>query len=96
MTLTKAKIVEAVAEQTGYPKKQSVNTIETLQEIMKRTLESGEDVLVSGFGKFCVKTKLERRGRNPATGEDMMLTPRRVVTFRCSPQLRDKINGKQH
>ncbi len=96
MTLTKANIVEAVAEQTGYPKNQSINTIETLLEIMKRTLESGEDVLVSGFGKFCVKEKRERRGRNPATGEDMMLEPRRVVTFRCSQQLRDKINGKQH
>jgi integration host factor subunit alpha len=67
--------------------------IETLLEIMKRTLESGEDVLVSGFGKFCVKEKHERRGRNPATGEDMMLEPRRVVTFTCSRKLRGKING---
>jgi integration host factor subunit alpha len=62
-------------------------------EIIKRTLESGEDVLVSGFGKFCVKTKRERRGRNPATGEDMMLEPRRIVTFNCSRKLRDKINS---
>ena len=93
MTITKAKIVEAVAEQNGYPKKQSVNTIDTLLEIIKRTLESGEDFLVSGFGKFCVKEKHERRGRNPSTGEDMILEPRRVVTFRCSQLLRDKING---
>ena len=93
MTLTKAHIVEALAEQNGYPKRQSFDTIETLLEIIKRTLESGEDVLVSGFGKFCIKTKHERRGRNPATGKDMMLEPRRVVTFRCSRQLRDKING---
>ena len=93
MTLTKAHIVEAVAERSGYPKNQSFETIETLLEIIKRTLESGEDVLVSRFGKFCVKTKHERRGRNPATGEDMTLEPRRVVTFRCSRQLRDKING---
>ena len=92
MTLTKAKIVEEVAKQNGYPKNQSSEIIETLLEITKRTLESGEDVLVSGFGKFCVKKKHERRGRNPATGEDMMLEPRRVVTFRCSRQLRDKIN----
>ena len=63
-------------------------------EIMKRTLESGEDVLVSGFGKFCVKEKRERRGRNPATGKEMVLAPRRVVTFKCSGRLRDKINGK--
>ena len=96
MTLTKAHIVEALVEQNGYPKRQSFDTIETLLEIIKRTLESGEDVLVSRFGKFCVKTKHERRGRNPSTGEDMMLEPRRVVTFRCSPQLRGKISGKQH
>jgi integration host factor subunit alpha len=93
MTLTKAHIVEAAAEQNGLPRSQSVNTIKILLEIIKRTLESGEDVLVSGFGKFCVKEKHERRGRNPATGEDMLLEPRRVVTFRCSRQLRHKING---
>ncbi len=93
MTLTKANIVEEVAEQNGYPKNQSVEMIETLLEILKSTLESGEDVLISRFGKFCVKEKHERRGRNPATGKDMMLEPRRVVTFRCSRQLRDKING---
>ena len=96
MTLTKAHIVEALAEQNGYPKKQSFDTIETLLEIIKRTLESGEDIMISGFGKFCVKEKKQRRGRNPATGQDMMLEPRRVVTFRCSRQLKDKINGKQH
>src|SRR5210317_234025 len=95
MTLTKANIVETVSEQIGYTKHQSSEMIETLLEIIKRTLESGEDVLVSGFGKFCVKEKHERRGRNPATGEDMMLEPRRVVTFTCSRKLRDKINGKQ-
>ena len=94
MTLTKVHIVDAVAEQIGYPKNQSTKMIETLLEIIKRTLESGEELLVSGFGKFCVKTKRERRGRNPATGEDMMLEPRRVVTFRCSRQLRDRVNGK--
>jgi integration host factor subunit alpha len=93
MTLTKAHIVESVAEQIGYTKHQSSEMIETLLEIIKRTLESGDDVLVSGFGKFCVKTKHERRGRNPATGEDMMLEPRKVVTFRCSRKLRDKISG---
>jgi integration host factor subunit alpha len=93
MTLTKAHVVEALAEQNGYAKKQSVNTVETLLEIIKRTLESGEDVLISGFGKFCVNQKRERRGRNPATGQDMMLEPRRVVTFKCSGKLRDKING---
>jgi integration host factor subunit alpha len=96
MTLTKAHIVGEVAEQNGYPKNQSFEMIETLLEIVKRTLESGEDVLISRFGKFCVKEKHERRGRNPATGEDMMLEPRRVVTFNCSHKLRDRINGKRH
>ena len=92
MTLTKANIVGEVAKQNGYPKNQSFEMIETLLEIIKRTLESGEDVLVSRFGKFCVKTKHERRGRNPATGNDMMIEPKRVVTFRCSRQLRDKVS----
>jgi len=92
MTLTKAHMVGAVAEQNGCAKNQSVNTIETLLEIIKRTLESGEDFLISGFGKFCVKEKHERLGRNPATGEDMMLEPRRVVTFRCSGKLKARIN----
>jgi len=96
MTLTKVHIVDAVAEQIGYTKHQSSEMIETLLEIVKQTLEYGEDVLVSGFGKFCIKEKHERRGRNPSTGEDMMLDPRRIVTFSCSRQLREKINGKRH
>jgi integration host factor subunit alpha len=96
MTLTKIHIVDSVAEQIGYPKNQSSEITETLLEIIKRTLESGEDVLVSGFGKFCVETKHERRGRNPLTGEDMILEPRRVVTFNCSRRLRDEINEKRH
>jgi len=95
MVLTKANIVEAVAEQNGYTKNQSFEMIETLLEIIKTTLESGEDVLESGFGKFCLKEKHERRGRNLSTGKDMMLEPRRVVTFTCSRRLRDRINGKQ-
>lgn len=67
--------------------------IETLLEIIKRTLESGGDVLVSGFGEFCVREKQGRRGRNPSTGEDMMLEPMKVVTFKWPRQLRNKING---
>ena len=95
MILTKAHIVEAVADQNDLTKTQSSDTVEILLEIIKSSLESGEDVLVSGFGKFCVKEKNERRGRNPSTGEDMFLRPRKVVTFRCSRQLRDKMNGNQ-
>jgi integration host factor subunit alpha len=92
MALTKADIIEVIAVQNGYPKKQSSEIVETRLELTKSTLESGEDVMISNFGKFCVKEKRERRGRNPAIGEDMLLTARRVVTFKCSGQLRDKIN----
>jgi integration host factor subunit alpha len=70
-------------------------TVETLLEIIKSTLASGEDVLMSGFGKFCVKEKRERRARNPVTGEDIMLAPRRVVRFRCSGKLRERVNGER-
>ena len=93
MALTKAEIIEAVAEGNGFSKKQATDTVEMLLEIVKRTLASGEDVLVSGFGKFCVKEKTERRGRNPATGDAMRLRPRRVVTFKCSGKLREKIDS---
>ncbi|MBU4068936.1 MAG: integration host factor subunit alpha [Proteobacteria bacterium] len=94
MTLTKADIVETIRVKNGFSRNQSVETLETLLEIIKRTLESGEDVLLSGFGKFCVRLKKERKGRNPATGEDMMLKPRKVATFRCSSKLRDQINAE--
>ena len=94
MTLTKANIIDAIAEANGFPRNKATETVETLLEIIKSTLESGEDVLISGFGKFCVKQKAERKGRNPATGGDMMLAPRKVVTFKCSGKLRDKVNGK--
>ncbi len=94
MTLTKAQIVDLIHEQLQFPKNRSTEVVENLIEIIKRTLESGEDVLISGFGKFCVKEKRERRGRNPATGEDLILAKRKVVTFKCSGKLREKINGR--
>jgi integration host factor subunit alpha len=93
MALTKAHLIEAIAEQNGFTRKKSTETVETLLEIIKSTLASGDDVLISGFGKFCVKEKRERRGRNPATGEDLILAPRRIVTFKCSGKLKEKING---
>lgn len=95
MAVTKADIVQSIMDQIGFTKNQSSEVTETLLEVIKRTLASGEDVLVSGFGKFCVNKKTERRGRNPATGDDMMLRPRRVVTFKCSGKLRRKINSKE-
>jgi integration host factor subunit alpha len=93
MALTKNDIVDSIYTQLGIPKKRSVELVESLLEIIKGTLEKGEDVLISGFGKFCVKNKNERMGRDIQTGDDMILKPRRVVTFRCSGVLRDKING---
>ena len=94
MALTKAEIIESIHDQLGLPKKNCADLFESLLEIVKSSLTDGEDVLISGFGKFCVKDKRERRGRNPATGNDMMLDKRRVVTFRCSSVLRNKINGQ--
>jgi integration host factor subunit alpha len=92
MALTKNDIVARIHE-LGFTKKKSVDTVESLLELVKNTLEKGEDVLISGFGKFCVKNKKERRGRNPATGSDLTLRGRKVVTFKCSGKLREKING---
>jgi integration host factor subunit alpha len=93
MALTKAQIIEEISDRNGFTMKKSTELVESLLEILKNTLASGEDVLISGFGKFCVKDKNSRRGRNPATGEDMMLSERKVVTFKCSASLRDEINA---
>jgi integration host factor subunit alpha len=95
MTLKKDHLVTALAEANGYPRNKAVELVETVIELVKSKLVSGEDVLISGFGKFCVKKKRKRRGRNPATSENMMLEDRRVVTFKCSGQLRDRINKTQ-
>ena len=94
MALTKNDIAEQIQAGLGFPKNESVEIAESLLEIVKSTLASGDDVLISGFGKFCVKDKKKRKGRNPATGEDAILPARRVVTFKCSGKLRDKVNGK--
>ena len=95
MTVTKDHIINSICNQLDLPKKKAAEMIESLMELIEKTLESGEDVLISGFGKFCVKQKKERKGRNPATGEDLLLGSRRVVTFKCSPILRAKINMKE-
>ena len=92
MTLTKAHIVENLFAKNIFTKSECAEIVETLFEIVKKTLEQGEDVLISGFGKFSVKEKNQRRGRNPQTGEPIMLAPRKVVTFKCSGVLRQKIN----
>ncbi|MCP4748814.1 MAG: integration host factor subunit alpha [Desulfobacteraceae bacterium] len=93
-TFTKFDIAETMAEQmkrVGFSKKQCSDAVESLIEIMKQTMENGDDVLISRFGKFCVKQKKERRGRNPATDQPLMLSARKVVTFKCSGKLKDKI-----
>lgn len=94
MALTKYDIVEQLQSELGLPKNHSREAVESVLELIKISLESGDDVLVSGFGKFSVREKAKRKGRNPATGEDAILAARRVVTFKCSGKLRDKVNGK--
>jgi len=95
VTTTKSDLVDAVADANGFPLSQSVEIIEILLELIKTKLSAGEDVLISGFGKFCVKDKGKRRGRNPQTKEALMLAERRIVTFKCSSVLKRKLNGGQ-
>jgi integration host factor subunit alpha len=93
MALTKSDLIDSVSSESGFARKQSTDIVETIISTMKNTLVTGEDVLIVGFGKLCVKQKAERKGRNPATGEDLMQPARRVVTFKCSGKLRERING---
>jgi len=93
MPLTKERIIESIQKDTDQKKVEIQRTFESLVEIMKQTLASGEDIMISGFGKFCVKEKNGRRGRNPQTGESIDLDGRRVVTFKCSGKLREKLNS---
>ncbi|HIJ75920.1 MAG TPA: integration host factor subunit alpha [Deltaproteobacteria bacterium] len=94
MTLTKAHIVEALFAKNIFTKTQSAQVIETLFELIKQSLQNGEEVLISGFGKFSVKEKQARKGRNPRTGQTILLPPRKVVTYKCSGILRAGMNGK--
>jgi len=95
MTLTKAHIAKTIHDRLDFTNDRSAQLVDSLLEIIKQTLENGEDILISGFGKFWVREKRERRGRNPHTGEDLMLAPRKVIVFISSGVLRDKINGKR-
>ena len=94
MTLVKDNLIQSLYDQCGLSKQKSIVVVETVFELIKKALESGDDVLISGFGKFSVKKKAPRRGRNPATGEDLTLHARTVVTFKCSPRMRDRISGE--
>ena len=93
MALTKMQIVESVQNRLGFPRNRSAELVESLLEIIKGTLEQGEDIMISGFGKFCINDKKQRKGRNPATNKEMLLDKRRVVTFKCSGKLREKVNN---
>jgi len=94
MTLTKKAIVHSVAKRLDLPGAQASKIVEAALEIIKKTLAGGEDVLISGFGKFSIRVKGERRGRNPTTGHSILLDARRVVMFKCSSVFNGKLNGK--
>jgi integration host factor subunit alpha len=96
--LTKARIAQNLAATNVFTMKESVQIVEALFEIIKQTLEQGEGLLISRFGRFCVRQKQQRRGRNPHSGQSLTLSSRRVVTFKCSAKLREKVNreGGKH
>lgn len=94
MTLTKADLIQRVYQDHDLSKGQATRVVEAFLDIAKDTLRRGDDLLLSGFGKFNVKQKRARRGRNPQTGDELILAPRRVVTFKPSGILRKRINGK--
>ena len=96
MTINKASLINSIHNNSDFEKQESTSAFEALLEIIKKTLESGEDVLISRFGKFILKEKKSRRGRNPATGNDLTLDARRVVIFKCSKNLRDKLNVQKN
>ena len=95
MTLRKAHLIDSVRRQMTFPRAYSTRLVESLLEIIKQTLESGEDVLITGFGKFCVKEKKERKGWNPQTEEELVLRARRVVRFKSSETVKGRVNGKR-
>ena len=95
MTTTKAHLIDSVYTHSNLQKQESILIVDSLLEIIKRTLASGEDVMITGFGKFIVNKKDSRKGRNPQTGDDLQLDARRVVIFKCSGILRKKLNKKK-
>jgi len=93
VTITKETLINKIYNQVGLSKARSKQVVEALIEIIKRSLENGEDVLISGFGKFMVRNKSARRGRNPQTSEELQLRARRVVSFKLSGVLKRRINS---
>ena len=94
MPLTKKEIIDSLYSELGIPKKECMQIVETIFGIIKGDLTKGEEVMISGLGKWSVRKKLARKGRNPQTGEEIMIDERRVVTFKGSNSLRSKINGE--
>lgn len=93
MALTKANLVQKIYKNHDLDKVKATQIVETFLKVSKECLVGGDDLLLSGFGKFSVKEKKARRGRNPQTGEELMLAGRRVVTFKPSGILRDRVNS---
>ncbi len=92
--MTKAEIVDTVYQKVGFSKRESAEIVETVFEIMKETLERSENIKISGFGSFVIRQKRTRRGRNPQTGKEMEITPRKVLTFKPSMVLRKQLNSR--
>ncbi len=90
--MTKADIVERIYEKIGFSKKESAELVELVFDIIKKTLESGDKIKIAGFGNFVVKEKADRRGRNPQTGEEIVISARKILTFKPSQVLKASIN----
>jgi integration host factor subunit alpha len=95
MTLTKVDLAKKIADDCGFMKGEASEIVEKVLDLIKESLISGEDVMISGFGRWKVNSKHPRKGRNPQTGEEMMLDSRTVVTWKYSPVLKKAVNGKQ-
>ena len=93
MTLTKPGVIKSIQDQFGFPKDKAIDLFESVLEIIKQTLVKGEEVKISGFGKFYLIEKKARNGRNPHTGEHIIIEPRRIVSFKYSSRARAKLNG---
>jgi integration host factor subunit alpha len=96
VAITKAELVSIVCDKCSFSRQESFQFVEQVFQILKETLEMGEKVKISGFGNFITREKRPRKGRNPQTGEKMVISGRRVLTFRPSAMLRKAVNGRNH
>ena len=92
MTLTKVDMAKKIADECGFMRGEAAEIVEKILDIIKNSLRQGEDVMISGFGKWTVKEKNSRRGRNPQTGAKLILDARKVVTWKYSPILKQSVN----